>query len=529
MKVYLSKTGQTLLKPILIALALSACARLSTAAPNLDFPITLTSQYARSERTAAQTGEKTVFTAMDNNVTFNSSIPGTTRRGQQISLNFNRIESKASGRKTTADNIGFFISMSGKNYSLTNNFSMVENAAAAGAEPEKNKGVNMSAALNWPRLPSINIMLTSFEAGQQSTESGQFAAAYRAGRTSLSFNNVETSVDSLTSPNSESTNKSFNASRQHISTKHLMISSNFNFNRQRALSAGVQLSRAESDSYSLAIYDSHVKNIPLNLNLTLQKNNQLTGNSYSSQSARNINAFSSFALPLDIRTDLNYNLSTQRDAMAGAESNSRLISFAANKMFSNQGVFTLSHTRQSSSTAAGAPPGESRNTIVTYSAPVFTSTIISTQRGVSSVIFSGARDSTTFVSVNVQSTMRGGIITTYQYQTTRAATRSTNETMNIAVPVTPGIRFIIDASKKKTSTGRDNVLGIITSIALSPSTSMSTTFSRQKSSGVTTNRVWGVWVSSTSPGRMTLSFGVSTQQNPDFKSLSTTLTLQSTF
>lgn len=520
---------KTLLTPALFVLLLPVIAGKASASQSLDFPITLTSQYARTERTYALTGEENVFTTMDNNITFNSSIPGTTRRGQQINMNFNRIESKALGRKSTADNIGFFISMSGKNYSLTNNFSMVENAASEGAKPEKNKGVNMSVALNWPRMPSVNIMLTSFEAGQQSTESGQFATSYRVGRTSLSFNNVETSVDSLTTPKSEGTNKSLSASRLHVSTKHLTISSNFNFNRQRSLSAGVQLSRAESDGYSMAIYDSHIKNVPLNLNLSLQKNKQLSGNLYSSQSARSINAFSSFALPLDVRADLSYNASTQRDAMAGAGSNSRVISFSANKQFTNRGVFTLSHTAQRSSSLTNAPPSENRSTIMTYSAPVFTSTFVSTQRGVSTVNNSGTHESTTFVSVNIQSTMRGGITTTYQYQTTKASTRSKNESMNIAVPVSPGVRFVIDASKRQTPEGRDNVLGIITSIAISPSTSLSTTFSRQMSSGRTTNRVWGLWITSTYPGRVTLSFGVSTQQNQDLKSLSTTLTLQSTF
>lgn len=510
----------------LIVVALAAPLR---AAQNADFPITLTSQYARTEKTASLTGGKSVFTSMDNNVTFNSNIPGTTHKGQQISMNYNRIESRSQGQKNVADNIGFFISMSDNNYSITNNFSLVETQAAGAAEPVKNKGVNMSVALNWPRLPRMNLLLTSFESGAQSTQSGQFTTSYRIGRTSLSYNSVETSVDSPTAPSSESTNRSLSASRLHVSTPHLSISSNMNFNRQSAVSGGNINTRSESDNYSLAIYDSHIKAVPLNLNLSLQKNKQLTGAVSPTQSARSINAFTSFALPLGVRTDVTFNQSLQTESTSGQKTNSRVLGFTVNKRFPDRGVLTLSHTAQRSTSVSSPTASENLNTVVTYSTPVLMAAMVTIQQGRNQVSGPSLNDATSFLSLNIQSKMRGGIISTYQYRTTRAGTNTKSESFNISVPVSRSTRVVLDATRKQTPIGRENILGIITSIGLTPSTSLSTTYSRQKLNGTTTNRVWGMWATSSFPGRMTLSFGVSSQTNQDFESLSTTMTLQSTF
>lgn len=500
----------------------------STAFSKTDFPVLLTSQYAKTEKTLSQTGVKNVYTAADNNITFNARLPGFQRNGQQVSMNYNWVESTNSGTKSTATNLGLFMSMAGKHYSLTNNYSQVETQAPGGGLIS-NRGVNMSASMAWPKLPSINVTLTSFEAGGQNTESSQLSAAYRLGRTSLNFNNVETTQGTLQAPQASTSNRTLSVNRQHLSSRHLMVASNLSVNRQRTQLGDTLSSSVKSDALTLSIYDSHVKAVPLNMNIAFQRNDQSSGTSRFHQAARNINAFTSVLLPARIRSDFSYNISTQSETTSGLRAQSRTLNVTASRRVLATGMFTVTHTRQRSDTLSAATSVKGHNTVMTYSAPVLKTMTVTIQKGTAYQSGSGSAGASSFTNVRVISVLRGGITSSYQYQTSKTDSRITSENLSMSLPVNRTLRITMDSSRKKTGNGRENTLGMNASFAVTPSMTMSTTFSRQKANGKTVNDVWGTWVSYTHPGRVTIGFGISTQKTVDANSVSTTLSLSSAF
>lgn len=511
---------------VTVALCAAIFTAAASAAPKM--PISFNTSFSRSEREMLSTGKTESFSSMDNNISFNGGLPGTSMTSQKMNMSFSQVNSKSGGSTTTGSNFGMFFAFTGRHYSISNNFTLVENTSSGGQEPTKNKGMSMNASVNWPAMPPITASFASFDSGGQTTESGQFAMSHRIGDTSFNFNSMETTSASLSSPAQGSSSRSLGASRRLLSTKHLTIGSNMNFSRQKAESAGLTLSQSKNDTVALSIYDSHVKAVPLNLNINFQKGKQTSAAASSGQSSRNVNAFTSFVFPGGLNTSVSYNLSSQKISGSDGVAKSKVFSVGVSKKILEAANVNYSY----SATKSGSPGSSgsvSRSSVGSIMIPFFNSTIVTVQKGTSYTGSAAVSSTSSFTSLQVSSTMRGGVVSTYQYGMSKAGGKSVSEAMSLRMPVGRDMSMSINTSKRKSSAGTDESMGIMASIAVTEALSLSTTWSIQESMGNEMGRLWSVGVTSLLPSRTTLNLSLSTQQTPELKNISTTLSFNMIF
>lgn len=471
-----------------------------------------------------KTGETKSRSSLTNNMSFSSLLPGSGLSSQKMNMSFSQANSFTEGAKSSSSNMSLFYGFSGSHYNFTNGFSMVENTNSSNLI-QKNKNMNMGLSMSWPKLPSINVSFTSSGAGAQKSESNQMSMSYALARTSFSFNSNDTTARTNALSESKSSNKSLGISRQHLNSKKLTIRSNMSVNRQNAHS-GMMFAKNKQDSLSFSVYDSHMKAVPLNLNLNMQKASQSSLGNNSSATSQSLNAFTTVSLPAEMRMNTSFNVSGSKNQDTPGTSRSRVLNMNISRTFLEKAKVNYTHTRSASDGADGNDT-TARNSMMSVFVPVSKSTTISLQRGSTyskSSMVLAPPPPTTFSNINITSHLQGGVTTTYQYNVSDSETKNVTESTNLSMPISRSISMTMYTTKRKMPLGSDTSMGMMTNMLLSRNMSVSTTWTEQKTKGVTST-LWSMGIMTMMRSRTTLTMGLTSQKTPESNLLSATLGL----
>lgn len=506
-----------------VLLLLGQPARASSSIPAI--PLIYTSLYSKTETSPRRTsGPKLISTTTNNSISFNSRLPGFGGSNQQLNMMFNQTESKSPGTQTSMSNLNFSLMMGGRNMSYTNGYSLVENKARSGGaliSDKANESINVGVNVAWPRMPAFGLMFNSYKADSQTTSSSQMTASYRTGRTSVNFNQSQSAASLPALGEAKSNTASIGVTRQQLNTSKMSLTATVNATRQTAETGGFQNSKGTNAGLSVSLTDNHVSGLPINLNLGFQNAKQLTAQPSApgvstTQSSRNANVFTSVSLPGGISTSLSYNTS-QSKSQGSTTSKTNLFNVVANRSLWKDTSISYNYTTMTSS---GGGQG-SRSMSANLSTRAWGDTIFNAQWGKSA-----SPDRSTYMNVSSSSALPGGINLTHQYQTSKAnGAKQVSESANMTVPLGRTMQINFSTSKRKAMSKEDASVGFSTSMALSRTTSLSTTFTRQTSDGAGQGKTFAVNLSASLPKRTSLSVGLSIQESNDSKDYSTTVSM----
>lgn len=497
-------------------------------------PIMFTSTYSQSKREPLTGGATVNDSYTDQNISFNTRLPGFHTQGQSLSMNFNQTNTKRSGGgATTATNMGFSLGMSGRFFSYNTNYSLVENQSDSGGGNKRNENLSMGVSVNRPRFPGVSVLFNRFEAAGRFSESSQMNSNWHIGRTSLNYNDIGTNSTNPNSPDSRTRSATLGVSRQLLSQKRLSITTSLNTQRQTSFTGGTQMIRNTTQVVSASIYDSHIRALPLNLNVNFQKSNQALPQTLqtSSQSSRNFNAFTGFMLPGAINTGVTWNLSSIRDNSQNSRSDSQTINVTARKDLNRKTTVSYNVTTQQTKRSDGAATPSSRSAFIAVATSLIPdmTAVIQTGNTYQGVVGVGGTPRSRFVSVGVQSALPGGVTSNYQYLVSRAGAAQKTESLNLSVPLNAAMQMSMNATRRQASGRRDRTFGVSTSMALSPAMSFSTTFSRQKTDGRTQSKIWSMSLASLLPHRITMNVALSVSEDGNSRNTSTTTSMTTMF